>query len=263
MLNNLHKAFKGNGGIGVGGNGGVGGTFNGGNGASGYKRNSQYPAIYDHGGGGGSSGGVSRHGINANFFTGGAAVEGGGAGGNGNSNFGNGLPGIAPGGGGGGACRTNTPISSAYGGNGADGQVVISWQTCSPPTINAEGQPVNQIISYGSDVSFSAVASGQGSLAYQWEVKTPYNPTWAAVTNDDVYSGATNGTLTLRKPPASLSGNKYRCKVAGCDPLQTTFSVEASLQVRKAGAIVSLSDLKYTYAPLTPRAATITTFPPG
>lgn len=105
-------------------------------------------------------------------------------------------------------------------------------------------------------------ASGPAELTYQWEVSTPFNPTWVSINDDDIYSGATSTTLTLRKPPVSLSGNRCRCKVAGCDPLETIISAEASLTVSKADATVALGDLAQVYSGI-PQATTVSTEPRG
>ncbi len=112
-----------NGAEGTAGSGGASGsstgttTYSGGNG---YKGSSPY------GGGGGSSAGSSGNGNNAASGGNGAtAPTGGGAGGNGgNSSAKGGSNGGAPGGGGGGAYSSGAQQS---GGNGADGQVILTY----------------------------------------------------------------------------------------------------------------------------------------
>jgi len=79
------------------------------------------------GGGGGGSAGTGSNGNNAVGITGGLAVLGGGAGVDGSKSAANGLSNSNLGGGGaGGRTNSNTNFS---GGNGANGQVIISW-TC-------------------------------------------------------------------------------------------------------------------------------------
>jgi hypothetical protein len=210
---------------GMGGAGGKG-TYNGGNGASGVNGFSGF------GGGGGSSGGINQNGNDGSSVTGGEAVSGGGKGGNGGLRGQVGLSGSEPGGGGGGGSRAT--INRA-GGNGASGQVVISWTTCAPPVIEANSQPNSQSIVYGSSASFSVVASGEGALSYQWEVSTSANPIWVALSDNNIYSGTNSATLELSRPPVSMSGNKYRVVVSGCTPVQTaTSNGLATLQVNKA-----------------------------
>ena len=79
-----------------------------------------------YGGGGGSSAGTALAGLTGVTFTGGIAPAGGGNGGNGRSaTDGNGNGGSIPGGGGGGGYRTSS--GTRTGGNGADGQVILTW----------------------------------------------------------------------------------------------------------------------------------------
>ena len=135
-------------GQGAGGSGAVIGTsgdaiYAGGNGAT--------PSSGSGGGGGGGSGGYSSIGNSASGSTGGAAVTAGGAGGWGNTGSGNGTNGIAPGGGGGGARSANVGLAFA-GGNGAFGQVQLTYFIT----------PYSQ----ASGISFSAV--GSNSMTISW-----------------------------------------------------------------------------------------------
>ncbi len=92
-------------------------AFAGGNGANG--------ATGTRGGGGGASAGTANIGANGALAVGGIGINGGGNGGNGRTgSSGNGVSGTTPGGGGGGALRT---AGSPTGGNGADGQVIITY----------------------------------------------------------------------------------------------------------------------------------------
>ena len=101
--------------------GDIGGVFSGGTGANGI--------LATYGGGGGAGAGTINAGATATNNTGATGTNGGGNGGNGYipgfSPSGNGLPGSTPGGGGGGALRQGgggTPT----GGNGANGQIIIT-----------------------------------------------------------------------------------------------------------------------------------------
>jgi len=92
-----------------------------------------------YGGGGGSSAGTSSNGNTATNATGATAPTGGGAGGNGRSGSqGNGSAGTAPGGGGGGGYKTGGG-TTRYGGNGSDGQLIVSWPTINVSTGNLTG----------------------------------------------------------------------------------------------------------------------------
>lgn len=94
--------------------------FNGGNGAAGSNSDG------NDGGGGGSSAGTALAGTNATNFNGAVAPAGGGDGGAGkNGGQGNGVAGSTPGGGGGGGKRTSS--GTRTGGNGANGQVIVTF----------------------------------------------------------------------------------------------------------------------------------------
>jgi hypothetical protein len=100
--------------------GGTMGTYNGGDGAPGHAG--------DHGGAGGGSAGTGSNGNPGNEAIGAPAVTGGGPGGNGRTGgYGIGFAPVSGPGGGGGGCRYGD--ADVYGGNGADGQVVITY-TC-------------------------------------------------------------------------------------------------------------------------------------
>jgi len=137
--------------VAAGGNGGTGGTTGTPNGAGATGNNGSnagFTAPYSYtggngatgtagsfGGGGGSSAGNADNGNPASGVTGGAAPAGGGAGANGFSGGGNEGTGNAAtqvsGGGGGAVTDDNSDYS---GGAGADGQVIISWTSCTPGT---------------------------------------------------------------------------------------------------------------------------------
>ncbi len=143
-------------GNGTAGLGGTGGTYNGGAGAIGQGTNG--------GGGGGGSAGTGSNGSTATSRTGAIGVVGGGAGGDGGTSS-NGSPGLAPGGGGGGGRRTSG--NNRAGGNGANGQVKITW-VCPSASISYSGTPFcvststlqNVTLSGSSGGTFSSTPSG-------------------------------------------------------------------------------------------------------
>ena len=70
-------------------------------------------------------------------------------------------------------------------------------------------QPSNIDICEGSNASFHVSASGQGSLAYQWQVNTGSG--FVNISNGGVYSGALTKTLIITGAPYSMNGYQYRC----------------------------------------------------
>ncbi len=107
--------------------GDVGGVFSGGNGANGV--------LVASGGGGGAAAGNTNNGNPGLVAVGGTGTNGGGSGGAGRTTSnGVGIAGSPPGGGGGGALRIAS--GNATGGNGADGQIIITYPI---PEINVTG----------------------------------------------------------------------------------------------------------------------------
>ena len=83
-----------------------------------------------------------------------------------------------------------------------------------------ETQPVESTVCFGSNTSFSVIASGT-SPAYQWQVNTGSG--FGNITDGGVYSGATTATLNLTAVPASYNNYVYRVIVSGtCTPAATS-----------------------------------------
>ena len=138
-------------------------------GGKGADANQAYMANYS--GGGGSSAGTGADGNSASGHLGAVAPAGGGSGGNGidNSNVENisgpGIPGSVPGGGGGGAFNDYTGYV-IYGGSGASGKVVVSWEVgCGTPPPMAEAQ---SFCSGDGPVVSNLVSSGLEGSAIHW-----------------------------------------------------------------------------------------------
>ena len=128
--------------------------YSGGNGASGVN------STTDYGGGGGSSAGTASNGVTATNQNGATAPSGGGNGGAGKySSDGAGSAGSTPGGGGGGALRNGG--TNYNGGNGANGQVIISW--CTPPAAPTVVSPVTYCL---NSTAVPLTATGSNLLWY-------------------------------------------------------------------------------------------------
>ncbi|MBK7172939.1 MAG: DUF2341 domain-containing protein [Bacteroidales bacterium] len=162
--------------------------YSGGNGASGVN------STTDFGGGGGSSAGTSANGVNATNQNGATAPSGGGNGGAGKySSDGAGSAGLTPGGGGGGALRNGG--TNYNGGNGANGQVKISW--CTPPAAPTVVSPITYCLN-ATAVPLTATGS---------------NLLW--------YTTATGGIGSSTAPTPSTSANGttsyYVSQTVGCE----------------------------------------------
>lgn len=89
----------------------------------------------------------------------------------------------------------------------------------------------------GLNASFVTNATGS-NLTYQWEVSANNGSSWSNVSNSSIYAGATTRKLDLTAPPASLSGNLYRCVVSGSCPTPKT-SAAATLTVNSNASLTS------------------------
>lgn len=136
------------------GNSGFSGALNyyGGKGGDGVTT-----AGFAGGGGGGSSAGSASNGNSGVNQTGGAAVTGGVKGADGSENSGDGAFGTAPGGAGAGA--TALTITDRSGGNGGDGQVIVSW-TCPIYSLNGVTIATPQCSTYSANVTITGSVTG-------------------------------------------------------------------------------------------------------
>jgi hypothetical protein len=110
-------------------------------------------------------------------------------------------------------------------------------------TVNTQAvisaQPVSTAICTDKVASFSVSATiALGTIAYQWEVSTDNGNTYNAVSNNTIYSGATTPTLTITRPPVSMNGYYFRCKLQGPAPCAPVYSFFRILTVYPLPTIV-------------------------
>jgi hypothetical protein len=113
--------------------------------------------------------------------------------------------------------------------------------TNSPPSITQ--QPVNRSVAPGGTTNFTLVASGSGTLGYQWQKNS------ANLGNGGHYSGATTGTLTI-----SAADNddlaSYRCVVTnaygGITSTVVTLTITNPPATPTANAGTSVMDTSFT-----------------
>ena len=171
--------------------------FSGGNGRAGNT------AGTDYGGGGGSSAGTAANGNTATTQTGATAPTGGGAGGLGRSSSlgdGGGGVGATPGGGGGGAYRSGNQTQN--GGNGGNGQIIISW-TC--PTYSLTGTTFTSPVCSATPATINLAASaanlpvGTYSVTYTGAGGSPatMNVTTAGTGSFTTSAISSNTTITI------------------------------------------------------------------
>ncbi|MBK7433389.1 MAG: M36 family metallopeptidase [Chitinophagaceae bacterium] len=114
---------------------------------------------------------------------------------------------------------------------------VVTVTVNTQPTVTI--QPVNQTICTDKVATFSVTATiPLGTIAYQWEVSTNNGNTYTAVSNNTIYSGATTPTLTITRPPVSMSGYFYRCRLQGPAPCTPAYSFFRILTVNPLPTVV-------------------------
>ena len=164
--------------------------WSGGRGANGF-----FGSGTDFGGGGGSSASNISNGNDATNQNG-ATIAGGGNGGNGHSSSsstGSGSAGQVPGGGGGGAVRY-TSGGSPTGGNGANGQIIISWG----PALEATNAPVISIpVCVGANSTVSGTSENNATITIYVD-GSPVATSPATITAD----GSGNWSATI---PSNIS----------------------------------------------------------
>ena len=95
--------------------------------------------------------------------------------------------------------------------------------------------PASVTICAGANTSFGVVATGTGTLTYQWQVSTNSGSTWTNISNAAPYSNATTNTLAITAATAAMTGYQYQCIVTGS--CGNTASSAATLTVNTTPAI--------------------------
>ncbi len=101
--------------------------------------------------------------------------------------------------------------------------------------VNITAQPQNTGMCPNGSTFVQVTASG--ATAYQWEISTDGGTTWANVTNNTNYTGATTNQLTISGLGTSGSGVLYRCQVTG--PCGNTATNSAVLTISDIALITS------------------------
>jgi sugar lactone lactonase YvrE len=104
----------------------------------------------------------------------------------------------------------------------------------------------------GQSAQFTVVATGTGTLTYQWQVLVSGAATWTNLTDAGAYSGSATATLTVANLDTSYDQDQFRCVVA--DPYGSANSNPATLAVTGAPVILTSSPT----SPQVPTGDTIT-----
>jgi uncharacterized GH25 family protein len=91
--------------------------------------------------------------------------------------------------------------------------------------------PSSLTINLGLNATFSVVATGTATIAYQWQGMLPGSSTWSNLFDEDgVIAGNNTATLTFITPNTTISGGQVRVIVS--NPYGTVISKGATLTVK-------------------------------
>jgi len=102
------------------------------------------------------------------------------------------------------------------GGYSIDTTVAVPLTVYAPATITT--QPVvSQSICAGNNTSYSVIATGSGTIGYQWQQRIGGGP-YTNLSDGGVISGSATNVLNLTGVPIGYNGNYYRCVLTlnGC-----------------------------------------------
>jgi MBG domain/Domain of unknown function (DUF4214)/MBG domain (YGX type)/Abnormal spindle-like microcephaly-assoc'd, ASPM-SPD-2-Hydin/Immunoglobulin domain len=102
------------------------------------------------------------------------------------------------------------------------------------------GQPSSQTVTAGSNVSFTAVASGTPAPTYLWQLSADGGNTWNPLSDSALYGGTATGTLTITGATLAMNGYEYQC-LASNSVQSNVVSLPAALTVNTANAAPSFT----------------------
>lgn len=121
--------------------------------------------------------------------------------------------------------------------------------------------PHDSSVCQGLNASFAVVATGQGTLTYQWQVKAKNGSSFTGITNGGLYSNATTNVLSITGVTLALDSNQYRCVVTDAEGHPNT-SGTATIIVYPT-PVISLSQTSDTICNTTSAVIVPTSTVPG
>ncbi len=95
------------------------------------------------------------------------------------------------------------------------------------------GNPTNQSVVLGTNVSFTAAANGSPTPTVQWEISTDGGKTFSNI------SGATSTTLTLTNVTTAMNGNEYRAVFTNIAGTATTSAAMLSVTAAASAPVLT------------------------
>ncbi|MBQ6534283.1 MAG: hypothetical protein IJI37_03865 [Opitutales bacterium] len=102
-------------------------------------------------------------------------------------------------------------------------------------------QPADLIVWNAKNAIFEVQVSGDGEIAYQWQLSTDGGENWSDI------GGATHAALELENVSVAMDGNKYRCAVSNGGSAGA-MSNAATLTVYKTLSITAQPENSHTFA---------------
>ena len=118
-------------------------------------------------------------------------------------------------------------------GNATTSAVTLNVQTPTAPSVTT--QPTDQTGYTVGAATFTAAASGLPIPSVQWEVNTG-SGTFAAVTDNSVYSGSSTGTLTITNPTLTMNDYQYHAVFTNSAGNVTTSAATLTVETAVAPA---------------------------
>ena len=108
------------------------------------------------------------------------------------------------------AGKYSVVVSNSFGSVTSQSVALTVSSSASPAAPAFNTQPGSDAVSSGHTVSFSAVASSNLPTSYQWQISSDSGSTWAALSNNSLYSGTNGTTLTINGVSNGMNGYAYR-----------------------------------------------------
>ncbi len=112
----------------------------------------------------------------------------------------------------------------------------LTVETATAPSVST--QPTAQTALTNGTATFTAAASGTPAPTVQWEVNTG-SGTFAAVSDNAVYSGATTGTLTITDPTSAMNGYQYEAVFSNSVSSATSSAAELTVETAAAPSVTT------------------------
>ncbi len=106
-------------------------------------------------------------------------------------------------------------------------------------------QPTNATVAAAGTTTFTAAASGNPAVSYQWQIQPSGGSSFSNLSASSVYSGVTSATLTLTGVTSAMNGDKFQV-VASNGVGSAATSSSATLTVTQPPVFTSAASASFT-----------------